>query len=648
MLPPEERAVSHPTDLLPYGEMLADAGLVARLLDDGGLSLAEDDSLPDEKRVVFTGRPEGLAASLKLFPCEDATPELLEALEDLNPGPPEFFWEGGYVGCGEVLPWTENHEFALADLKAFFTRVARGAEKVEPLRKLAEAGGTATPAGGATALPPSFLPGSGQSDRAEGATQRYGAIGATPGRAEVDQGDVRWSTGKYRQPQSSSGGGGGAGVVIIGVGLLLLLGVGAGGMFFYTRSQSGFGGGGTAANTPTPTRSAAPRESRPANDPDPESTERPWRTAIPEPTRERPQNKRDPYVLAASVNADERLLGVKRWRKEKLDLVDGARLKMLKALDGREDREVSKLLLESLRDSPPEVLESIDLLDRLSPGSAMWRFLVENFGKMEIAGEELEVVADVLTNSTDTKDLLVEETLVRLGKAKKGAGLKLLEQRGVEWLQVGDGKDLFGKLPLEQQAELLGHSDSRARLAGIQLVADAGRDGASTEVVKILSKHLASDDTELKRRAIEEIGSLGEGIAAWYLALAMMREKDRRSLELLRNSIARLPSKDAITWLRKLKKHKQADRRKAAVSALRVIKHPEAIEAIMQAVKDKDRAVRLEALSALANFAKDSEHKLTVGKGVLDYRRIAKDRSDPEARRYARQLCLSIDGRLPK
>lgn len=642
--------MSHPTDLLPYGEMLADAGLVARLLDDGGLSLAEDDSLPDEKRVVFTGRPEGLAASLKLFPCEDATPELLAALEDLNPGPPEFFWEGGYVGCGEVLPWTENYQFALADLRAFFTRVARGVEKVEPLQKLAEASGPGTPSGGSAPLPPSFLPGSGQSDRGEGVTQRYGAIGATPGRAEVEQGDVQWSTGQYRQP--ASGGSGGGGLIVIGVGLLLLLGVGgAGALFFYTRSQSGFGGGGgggVATATPTPAVSAAPTSSVPSEDPDVDSPARPWRTAIPEPTRERPRSKRDPYVLAASVNADERLLGVKRWRREKLDLVDGARLKMLKALDGRQDREVSQLMLQSLRDSPPEVLESIDLLDRLPPGSSMWRFLVENLGKMEIAGEELEVVADVLANSTDTKDLLVEETLVRLGKAKKGAGLKLLDQRGVEWLQFGDGKDLFAKLPLAQQAELLGHSDSRARLAGLQFVAAAGREGASAKVVKILSKHLASDDTELKRRAIEEIGSLGEGIAAWYLALAMMREKDRRSLELLRNSIARLPSKDAISWLRKLEKHKQADRRKAAVSALRVIKHPEAIEAIMQAVKDKDRVVRLEALSALANFAKDSEHKVTVGKGVLDYRRIAKDRSDPEARRYARQLCLSIDGRLPK
>jgi HEAT repeat protein len=642
--------VSHPTDLLPYGELLADAGLVARLLDDGGLSLAEDDSLPDEARVVFTGRPEGLAASLKLFPCEDATPELLAAIEDLNPGPPEFFWEGGFVGCGEVLPWTPNHEFALADLKAFFTRVARGADKAQPLRKIAEAAAPAgASAGGPAMLPPSFLPGSGQSDRAEGATQRYGAIDATPGRAEVDEEDVRWSTGKYRQPEAGSGGGGGAGLVIIGVGLLLFLGVGAGGLFFYTRSQSGFGGGGTAVATPTPgTERPTGTETGGSSDPDPDSTERPWRTALATPTPKKSKNKRDPYVLAASVSADERLLGVKRWRKQKLDILDGARLKMLNALDGREDRQVSQILLQSMRDSPPEVLESIDLLDRLPPGNAMWRFLVEQFGKAEMASEELEVVADVLTNSPDTKDLLVEETLVRIGKAKKGAGSRLLESRGVEWLQVGDGKTLFGKLPLEQQADLLKHSDSRARLAGIELIAEAGRDGSSAEVVKILSKHLASDDTELKRRAIEEIGSLGEGIAAWYLALAMMREKDRRSLELLRNAIARLPSKDAITWLRKLAAHKQTDRRKAAVSALRVIKHPEAIEAIMKAVKDKDRQVRLAALAALANFAKDSEYRVTVGKGVLDYRRIAKDRSDPEARRYARQLCLSIDGRLPK
>ena len=646
--------MSHPTDLLPFGELLADAGLVARLLDDGGLSLAEDDSLPDEARVVLTGRPEGLAASLKLFPCEDATPELLTAIEDLNPGPPEFFWEGGYVGCGEVLPWTPSYEFPLADLRSLFTRVARGVEHGPPLRQIAEAAPSTTPGGGAAPLPPSFLPGSGQVDKGDGVTQRYGAISATPGKAEVEAGEVRWNSGQYRQPQTG-GGGGGAALLIIGVGLLLFLGVGAGGLFFYARSQSDSGGG-VANATPVAVKTgpgATPKSSSgDTGDEDPDgSPARPWRTALANdgpPTRQTRKDKQDPYVLAASVSQDDRILGVKRWRNKKLDLLDGARLKMLNALDGRLDRQISQMLLDSMRDSPPGVLEAIDCLDRLPPGSAMWRFLVEQFGKMQMGQEELEVVADVLTNSPDTKDILIEETLVRIGRGKKGSGLRLLEVRGVEWLQVGDGKDLFAKLPLEEQAELLGHSDTRARLAGIQLIAEAGRNGAGAKVVKILSKHLASDDTELKRRAIEEIGSLGEGVAAWYLALAMMREKDRRSIELLRNAIARIPSKDAISFLGKLAKHKQADRRKAAIAALRVIKHPEAIEEIMKGVQDTDRQVRLEALEALANFAKDSEYRVFVGKGVLDYRRIAKDRSDPEARRYARQLCLSIDGRLPK
>jgi len=645
--------VSHPTDLLPFGELLADAGLVARLLDDGGLSLAEDDSLPDEARVVLNGRPEGLAASLKLFPCEDATPELLTAIEDLNPGPPEFFWEGGYVGCGEVLPWTPNYEFPLADLRSLFTRVARSVEHAAPLRRIAEAAPSMTPGGGAAPLPPSFLPGSGQLEKGDGVTQRYGAISATPGTAEVEAGEVQWNSGQYRQPSSGGLGGGAAAIAIIGVGLLLFLGVGAGALFFYARSESSSSTGPVAQVTTTPVRGgpgATPKASS-TDSGDPEgSPARPWRTALQDdpPTPKTRKDKQDPYVLAASVNQDDRLEGVKRWRNKKADLIDGARLKMLNALDGRLDREISQMLLESMRSSPPGVLEAIDCMDRLPPGSAMWRFLVEQFGKMSLEEEEREVVADVLANSPDTKDILIEETLVRIGKGKKGSGLRLLDSRGVEWLQVGDGKELFAKLPLDEQAELLGHSDSRARLAGIKLIAEAGRNGAGAKVVKILSKHLASDDTELKRRAIEEIGSLGEGVAAWYLALAMMREKDRRSIELLRNAIARIPSKDAISFLEKLAKHKQADRRKAAVTALRVIKHPEAIEAIMKRVKDKDRQVRLEALEALANFAKDSEYRLSVGKGVLDYRRIAKDRSDPEARRYARQLCLSIDGRLPK
>ena len=70
-------------------------------------------------------------------------------------------------------------------------------------------------------------------------------------------------------------------------------------------------------------------------------------------------------------------------------------------------------------------------------------------------------------------------------------------------------------------------------------------------------------------------------------------------------------------------------------------------------------AWRVRVSSALLNLAgvgvcvpdfvfTHSEHKLSVGKGVLDYRRIATDRSDADARRLARQLCLTIDGRLPK
>lgn len=638
--------MSHPTDMLPYGELLADAGLIARLLDDGALSLAEDDSLSDEKRVVIRGTPDGLSASLKIFPCEDATLDLLTALEDLKSGGVEFFWEGGFVGCGEVLPWTPSHEFPLADLRSLFTRIARGSEQESGLRKIAEAS-PSQGAGGSAPLPPSFLPGKGQADRGDGVTQRYGAIDATPGRAEIEKGEVRYSTGRYQQEK---GGGGGGGMILLavgGVGLVLLLVVGAGGFYFFNKSQSGFGG---PMSTPVVVRASpiVPATPEALVDPDSETdpdVDRPRPTRKPKP---KPKSKRDPYVLAASVNEGDRLQGLKRWRAKKLDLREGARLKMLQTLDGRQDRKLLAILLKSIRESPLAVLEAIDCLELVAGGSPIWRELVEGFGRQELSDEELDVVADVLAESGETKDLLIDETLLRLGRGKDGGGARLLASRGVEWLQVGEGQELFSKLPLAQQAELLSHEDPKARLIGVKLVGATGREGDSVAAVKFLSKHLASKDTELKRRAIEEIGTLGEGIGAWYLALAMMRETDRRSLELLRNAVARIPSKEAIAFLEKLAAHKLPDRRRAAVGGLRVIKHPDSIDAIMKAVRDTDRTVRLEALSALANFSKDSEYKVTVARGVLDYRRIAKDRKDPEARRLARQLCLDIDGRLPR
>ncbi|MBL4848785.1 MAG: HEAT repeat domain-containing protein [Planctomycetes bacterium] len=645
--------MSHPTDLLPYGELLADTGLIARLLDDGSISLTEDDSLSDDQRVVFKGRPEGLIATLTLFPCPEASTELLSELENLNSGQAKFFWEDGVIGCAEALSWTADHQFPLDVLRGLYTRVAKGRDHQESLLALALASGSGSapapaPGSDAPALPPSFLPGQGQGVGG-GVTQRYGGINETPGRAEVDDFDTRSKSRRYKQGEE----GGSKVVIMAAAGTVVLLGlVGAAAMFVSQRDTDGFGGSsspGVAVASPT-AAVATPDPDEPFDPND--RGHRPW--ASPKATAEASQAPaaggvaNDVYVLAASVDADDRSDGVKRWRRKKLYRRDGSRLKLLNALDGRQTREQSHVILETVRSNPPEVLEGLDILERLTPGNALWRELVEQFGTRDLSSEERDVVSDVLRESADTKDLVIEETLIRIGRSKTGGGTRLVAARGVQWLLVKEGLAVFSLLPLEEQAKLLDHSDPRARLAGVKLIGKHGRKNKPADALKYLSKYLASKDTELKRRAIEEVGSLGEGVGAWYLALAMMKEKDRRSLELLRNALARLPSKGAISFLRKLAKHAQADRRRAAISALRVIRHPDAINVIMVAVRDKDRKVRIVALSALAGMAKDSEHRLTVGKGVLDYRRIAKDRSDPEARRLARQLCLAIDGRLPR
>ena len=639
--------------MLPYGELLADAGLVARLLDDGRVSVTNDDSLPDEARVVLSGEAAGLSASLQLFRCEDATPALLAELERLGrEGGPTYRWVGGWVSCQELLPWVAGFAFPVATLQGLFQRVNAGAGQRASLQQIG-------PSSAPMSLPPSFLPGAGQVGGTAGATQRYGSIAATPGRAELEAQEARFSPSQPRPV-----GGGGALLIAGVVGVCGLLALGGLGLLYMRRSQGQVAGG-----NPSPPASPGvgdPQDSDPDEGPDDglSAQEREYqeqarrrrqgKTGSGDPEQgENPRPgsggpKADPYALAASVSADERRLGLERWRRQKEDLLDGARLKMIKTLGSRQGRDETLVLLESVRAAPPSTFEALDCIDLLPPSSSLWRELIEQIGKRELSDEERTLVAEVLKEAKETQDLLIEETLARVGRPRPGAVTRLVAARGVEWLEFGEGKTMCTNLPLDELAGLIESEEPKVREIGIKLVAAKGREGDAKETLKILAKHLGSEDVSLKRLAIEEVGSLGEGTGAWYLALAMMSETDTRTLEMFRNSLARLPAGDAVAILGKLAKHERPDRRRGAISALTVLENEEAIRILIKALEDSDRTVRLEALQGLATLVQNSELKLLVRTGVVHYRRIALDREDAEARRIARQLCLAIDGRLPR
>ncbi|RMG19167.1 MAG: hypothetical protein D6731_00215, partial [Planctomycetota bacterium] len=229
-------------DLYPIGEAYAELDLVVRQLDDGRLTLADDDSLPDDERVHVSATDEGLRASLRIANVPAMNEAVTRGLEALNQhGPCAFTWRAGEVHAEATLPWSEGGpNFSTAQLKRLYAavlkerpkgrkieQVARGAAEwstLVPARPLAPSVGPSGGAGAsaAPAVPPSFLPGAGQRSGEERATVRYGAADAVPGRAEP-------GAAERRPPQAQGGASarGAAPLVLACLGLLLAGGVGA-------------------------------------------------------------------------------------------------------------------------------------------------------------------------------------------------------------------------------------------------------------------------------------------------------------------------------------------------------------------------------------------------------------------------------------
>lgn len=643
------QGVSHPTDLLPFGEIYAELELVVRQLDDGTLTVTEDDTLTDEERVYISAEESGLRASLSVVLAPRSSDALLSELERLSgKEKSDFVWRDGRVRCDYTLPWTPEGTFSEAELEQLYRTVKVGKDLHE--RKLAPIARGESAADPDSNMPPSFLPGAGQQNE-DRATMRYGAIGNVPGRAELtpaERGRVSRGSERFQMAGPPSGGGGGS-VAPFAIGMVLLVGGLGAAAFLMKRAQQpaeDFTKGPSTAEIAASKTGASSKTEDVSTDSGPRPGPRPTRT--PEPVRTSrpiPSDLAGVLELARSTDTEDRLIAVQRWRSRGLDKSKGSRLRMLKALNKRISRPVGLELLTSFRESPVTATEALDCLEFANTG--IWRLLVKQLGQPQSDPEVTDLIAEILGEQKDTNDLIVEEALIRLGKPKPGAAERLIKKRGVDWVRLGGGKAILASLPLKDLKPLLSSKDAEIRLLVCNLL---GASKQPSEAVKVAVGLLKDPDPKVKRRCIEILGKLREPYAGWYLALAMEKETDKRNLELLNNALSRLPYKATTRrYLFKLAQSKKTRYRLAAVNGFQAVARPLVVQPLIKLLDDPDPGVRLAALKACQSLQRNKNTKQGLKQyGILAFRKLARDRSNPEMRRIARDLCYRIDGRIPR
>jgi len=665
-------------DLLQVGERLADLDLYVRQLDDGSLTLATDDALPDGERVHVQSGPRGLRATLRLADAPQLTPDLARALDLLNRGSPLV----GYVRRGDaVLAQVElppsasgpapNHLHLL-----FGALVEAKAQRADDLR--AVIAGVKTPqalaAGDSGALPPSYLPGTGQKGGDQSLTKRYGGLEQVPGRAEVApaekpiRGSSRAPQPPRPRPQKSGARGCLVALAVVG-GLLLVLGaaVAAGLYWLASEAQDAV----ERAKKDMEAELAAAEDADDDDDEDEDEDEDDggdWEdyeaddAVMPTPDIRRPPPRRSPSEpdlpadreeLLELVRGDPLAAGpvVKRWSDLGHDEAEGARVEMLEALGGTGEHEamVGRYLLKSIREHPPSVAEAIECMPHARAG--LLRELVAVLarapaGQREEAADYLEGVRD-----RDTGDRMIEEALISLGRVDEGSLGRLVEARGPEWLLLGRGRDLLRQVARRDVAlvrPLLEHPDEEIR----QLVIDeaSATEGQTDDVLRLLAGALRDDSDAVRRRAIDGFVALGDPKASWPLSRALVGEDDRIVRDKVRDAISRLPAADTIGLLERLADPRRKARdRMAALLGLIATGEADAMPPVIGALDDPERAIRLEAVRALSQIhGADPALRPKVVEGLAKLREVALSDPDDQVRRVAKQLHYEISGRFPR
>lgn len=624
--------MSHPTDLLPYGETFAELDLIVRQLDDGSLTVTDDDGLPDEGRVQILARPAGLVASYRVVPMAEQVDGLADVLGELSRDDVAFVWADGAVRCEVTLPWTEDHQFAPEALRGLYTTVTTSArDRSSALEAVARGELQAPDLVATVAVPPSYLAGAGQSDRGDSLTHRYGAVAEVPGQSEAESAERIQSGRRPSAPSSSSSGPVAVVVILAMVGL-------AGGAVFMLKAKG-----------PGPTTPPGPEVTPPVEAPDPPTTPTPTQPEVARPKPPAPEPEPAPAVVtlndeasileaAGGPDAELRRRAVERWLELGLDAEEGAHLRLLKALNGRIERDMGLGLLNSFREHPVGTLEALDCLSLSN--LAIRSHLIQELG--HVTGENVDIVAEILGEQEETPDLAVEVALLRLGRPKPGAIGRLVDKYGVAWAR-GEGKPLIAAVPISELIGLATASKAEVRLLACDLLQQAAGDDALSQLLKLLR-----DDVErVRQRAIEALTERADPKSSWALARMLATEQDSLTRRMLQSALEALPTGPAVGFLDRLIRAKRTEDRLAALGALQAIAKPAAIPPILRALRDSDRGVRLAGLKALQGLQRQSQLKGEIRKGILDIRRLAADTRDAEARRLARQLHFAVEGTMP-
>ncbi|MCO5169024.1 MAG: HEAT repeat domain-containing protein [Planctomycetes bacterium] len=621
-------------DLVDVGEELAELDLVVRQLEDGSLTVAEDDQAPDGERVRVADAGAGVRAWRVVATLAPGQASRTAAgLSPLNQAFAAAGGRGGLVVRGKEVRFEVGLDhpppYSRDELQALYRGVVDGAGAQRPAveRVVAE---TAP-----TTLQPAAPPAS---------RLLLGARPAEPHRAEP-----AWAAPAAR-PTGSSGGGLGAAAGILT--LVIVGGGGVGGALLILR--------GKAALEPPPAVEPAAVAAAPAGEteapPSPaEATAAPAAGEAPPPPADdrpaqvpaaRPRAPSEDDVLADARDPARRLQAVEAWLRHGLDAAPGARRRMLEALGLTgldEEPRAARLVLQSLRDRPPGVAEAIECLPHSAQG--VRRVLVHVLA--EAGPDQADAAAAALEALADTPDLIVEEALLRLGRPRDGAVRRLTEARGPEWLLYGEGRALVearARADVRQVASLLEHADPEVRAATCALIAAAEQ---PREALALLAPVLRDPAPSVRQRAVEGLVAQRDPRASWPLARALAREESNHAKNALRDGLQRLPLRETVDLLAQLQARPEAAERRAAVLGLSAIAKPEALPQVVAALRDPDRTVRLEAVRALDAARHQPLLRPKVAEGLAVIRELALDRSDRELSGLARQLHYAITGRMP-
>lgn len=652
-------------DLLTVGEALAELDLVVRQLDDGSLTLATDDTLPDEDRVRVSGSPDGLLASLRVGQAQ-LGPALARALDALNGASPFGRWvcRAGAIRVEAHLPFGDR-SFSGTQLQLLYGSLASAAEAEGP-KVMAVARGEVdpralqatllTPVMPATEkLPPSLLPGAGQKGPDERATRRFGeedgvkvgVRGALASQGVARASSARQSALPAPMVARKSGGGGGGALIVAGL-VVLALGAAAwaGKGWWESRNQP--------VEPPAPAfPPAQPLVPAPPVEPDP--------TPGPTGTTPTPPAKTDVPVPPSRIETEAQLLErleaspgeatklIARWSEMGWDKKEGARRRLLEALPKDAETplapDATRALLKSMRDRPPDPFEAMDCYP-LAPES-LRRLLLQQLAQ---AGEGEEEVATFLGErlAEDTPDKLMQEVLLTLGRPRPDTIGSLVAARGAEWALLSGRALIEGAVEkdLKLVEPLLAHEDEEVRGFACGLL---GRSKKTRDALGLLAPLLSDQSEKVQGRAVEACVQLGDPDASWPLARALQRAQASGATDSLRDAFRRLaPNKQTVSILVKLQARDSPTDRLAAVLALEATETAEAVPHIIKGLTDKAREVRLASVQALAGFQKSRPALRTaVEKGLGPIRTMALDKSDKELSRLASQLHLAISGRMP-